>query len=729
VRGVSFRFPVLTFVLGVFAISLIATSSGSGSWHFGGPGPVPEDFGTALPDAFFGVGVNTLRSAFPLHGRMQPGTLGKLDGTSWRYIEPAKDCGPDPNTMCYQWGDGVSGLSGWVTFGQANGMQLVYDFDSMPAWMCPQNSSGDCTTLPTDLTWVSNFATAVATKFKGQINYYETYNEVDSLGEWTDTCSNLVLFHNTIYNAIKAVDPNALVGAPNVAVQVTAGACASSPTPLGDPSDSSIWVQNFLQSKDSNGRLPKVDTIGVHTYGTFAFPGCGSTTNPPCYVSTSYGCDWSKNKLHCAAQPLLNLYNAFRAVMNNNGLSSKQLLVTEGGFGPDVSPNGWCPSSSSYFNSSCLSPRQQVAYIGRWLALSASTWSDGSGQLPSWYSYDNNWGTLNGTNGMNPLNALAYGEMESWLKGAVFHQQCHTGTPSTVFVCDFLDGKGQQAQIVFNDNNGSTAQYTPPAWASSYQMLGGITGIISGSVKVGDTPIFVRGTGISTIGERAVLGSVVNAASFQPGPLAGGTLFTIFGLNLASVVARGQFPLPGQLAGLSVIINGLPAALLYVSPTQINAQIPYGLITGQAPLVLTTGGNALEPVNIQIAVTSPALFLWDQQHAAAENQDYSLNSRSKPAPPGEILIAYFTGQGTLDQPIATGVAALYTPLARVVAPTNASIGGLPAKVLFCGMTPGLVGLAQADIIVPDLPAGDYPLVLTVGGVSTKPGLVSIGPTR
>src|SRR5205823_6134047 len=133
------------------------------------------------------------------HGRMQPGTLGKLDGTSWRYIEPAKDCGPDPNTMCYQWGDGVSGLSGWVTFGQANGMQLVYDFDSMPAWMCPQNSSGDCTTLPTDLTWVSNFATAVATKFKGQINYYETYNEVDSLGEWTDTCSNLVLFHNTIY--------------------------------------------------------------------------------------------------------------------------------------------------------------------------------------------------------------------------------------------------------------------------------------------------------------------------------------------------------------------------------------------------------------------------------------------------------------------------------------------------------------------------------------------------
>jgi hypothetical protein len=132
----------LALVLGgVFVISLTATFFGGVSLCSGGPHPVPEDFTTAVPDAFFGVGVNTLARAFPLHGGIKLGTLGKLNGTSWRYVEPTQDCGPDPNTACYQWGENMSGLSSWVTFGQANGMQLVYDFDSMPTWLCPQNSS------------------------------------------------------------------------------------------------------------------------------------------------------------------------------------------------------------------------------------------------------------------------------------------------------------------------------------------------------------------------------------------------------------------------------------------------------------------------------------------------------------------------------------------------------------------------------------------------------------
>jgi hypothetical protein len=457
-----------------------------------------------VPNTFFGMSVSNLSSSFPLGGGIVLGTLGKLDGTSWKYIEPTQDCGPDPNTSCYHWGIAAppSGLVGWATVAQANGYQLAYDFTGMPGWMCSQqNSSGECTALPSNLTAVNNFATALATKFKGQITYYETYNEANDTVNWSDTCSNLVLFHNTIYNAIKVADPNAIVGAPNMAAQsIATSACATSPTPSGNPSDSSIWLQNFLATRDTNGTLPTVDIVGVHTYGNFSYSGCSNTSNPPCYIPPSYGCDWRVYKLHCAAQPLLNLYNAFRTVMNNNGLASKPLLVTEGGFGNDASPPGQCPVSSPYLNTACLSPAQQSAYVGRWLLLSASTWADGSGQLPSWYEYDSTWGTLNGTNGMNPQNASAYGQMENWLAGAVFQQPCHTGAPPTVFVCDFLNGVGQSAEIVFNDDGGATVGYTPPAWATSYQPLlsGSSQAITGGSVTVGDTPILLSVATVSS---------------------------------------------------------------------------------------------------------------------------------------------------------------------------------------------------------------------------------------
>ena len=141
----------------------------------------------------------------------------------------------------------------------------------------------------------------------------------------------------------------------------------------------------------------------------------------------------------------------------------------------------------------CLTSAQQPAYVGRWLVLGASTWADGGGQLPSWYAYDIDWGTLNGSSGMNPQNATAYGQMEGWLTGAAFQQQCHSGTPSTVFVCDFTNGLGQPSEVIFNDNNGSTTTYTVPSWATTYQpLLGNAQAISGGNVTVGDTPILLE---------------------------------------------------------------------------------------------------------------------------------------------------------------------------------------------------------------------------------------------
>ena len=290
---------------------------------------------------------------------------------------------------------------------------------------------------------MSNFATALATRYRHKIKYYETGNEVNLPSVWMDTCANLVLLHNTIYNAIKAADPDAIVGAPNMAYSNVPTAFSTSPI-SGGVGHEWIWLQNFLQTRDRDGNLPRVDTAGAHQY---------QIVQPA---------------LHNVAQRFLNVYQKLRTVMTAAGISTSQpLLVTEGSFGPVVNNGCSAPLSTT----ACLTAQGQFAYIGRFLVLAASTWADGGGELPTWYAYDIDWGTLNGTSGMNSQNASAYGQMEQWLTNATFSHECHAGSPSTVFVCDFFDGSHNPAEIIFNDNNGSTAPYATPVWATHYQQL------------------------------------------------------------------------------------------------------------------------------------------------------------------------------------------------------------------------------------------------------------------
>jgi uncharacterized protein (TIGR03437 family) len=246
-----------------------------------------------------------------------------------------------------------------------------------------------------------------------------------------------------------------------------------------------------------------------------------------------------------------------------------------------------------------------------------------------------------------------------------------------------------------------------------------------------NSPLTIPVTFVVTqsVSSTVVISGVVNSASFLPGPLAGGTLFTIFGQNLANTVTTTQaLPLPPQLNGTAITIGSATASLLYVSPTQINAEIPYGLPIGPAQLVLTGGGAQLASASIQITDVSPGLFtLGTSGRAAVENQDYSLNTQQQPAAVGSVLQAFFTGQGAINPPLATGAAAPLMPLSYTAANSSATIGGQPAQVLYSGMVPTLSGLAQMDIVVPALPAGDYPLILMVGGQVTNSGTVSIGP--
>jgi uncharacterized protein (TIGR03437 family) len=263
---------------------------------------------------------------------------------------------------------------------------------------------------------------------------------------------------------------------------------------------------------------------------------------------------------------------------------------------------------------------------------------------------------------------------------------------------------------------------------------GARSGMLTVSTGSPATPFVVslRGTTGAVVAGPSVAASV-SAASGQAGALAAGSLFSIYGSQLSDGTDQAtQLPLPLQLAGTTVTVGGVAAPLLYVGAGQINAQVPYNLPAGPASVTVSSGDGPIAQSTIQIAAAAPGLFLiYGTSHLAAQNADYSLNAKGNGTPSGGIVVVYFTGQGAVDQPVTSGAGAPSTAPAKVVANVTATIAGLPAKVLFAGLTPGTVGLAQANLTVPlgadgkPLPAGDYPVVISVGGTLSSTGMISV----
>jgi uncharacterized protein (TIGR03437 family) len=201
-----------------------------------------------------------------------------------------------------------------------------------------------------------------------------------------------------------------------------------------------------------------------------------------------------------------------------------------------------------------------------------------------------------------------------------------------------------------------------------------------------------------------VIAAAGNALSGAP-EVAPGSLVAIYGTKLAndSVQASG-LPLTYSLDGVSVTVNGWPAPLLYVSPGQINIQVPYE--AGAGPAVIGVNNNGLiGGFQFRTSPAAPGIFTADGYLAP-----------SSTAVRGGYATMYVTGAGELNKALATGVAASGSatalPMPRL--PVNVTVGGVPALVQFAGATPGVVGLIQVNFIVPkDVEAGVQPVVITV----------------
>jgi uncharacterized protein (TIGR03437 family) len=227
--------------------------------------------------------------------------------------------------------------------------------------------------------------------------------------------------------------------------------------------------------------------------------------------------------------------------------------------------------------------------------------------------------------------------------------------------------------------------------------------------QTGPSPVF-NGTG------------VVNTADYTH-PLAPGGLFSIFGSNLSTSTGPQSLPLPIQVTGTQVTVNGVPAPLLYVSPGQLNAQMPAVAPGNSTIKVQSPGGTATS--TIVVSSVAPAVFN-NSSVAIAQNLDGSLNGPSKPANRGTPIVVYATGFGTLTPPVPIGSPASTTQLSRTSQAMTATIGGRNATVQFAGATPAFVGLNQANVLIPaDAPIGGSSLVLTLGNTVSKSATVYV----
>jgi len=226
------------------------------------------------------------------------------------------------------------------------------------------------------------------------------------------------------------------------------------------------------------------------------------------------------------------------------------------------------------------------------------------------------------------------------------------------------------------------------------------------------------------------IAGVSNAASGSPTALAPGSIASVYGLLLAPSILRAEsVPLPLSLGGVTATVNGIPAPLYFVSPGQVNLQIPYEVPPGAAIISVNYAGqqsiSARGAVGAPITLlpAGPGIFV----DANGNTVPYASGSR------GQVLTLFITGAGAVSPPVATGSApAPGTSVSQLPAPVQGvslTIGGIAAPVIFSGVPSGLVGVVQINFQVPnEAPVGSQPVVVTIAGKASRAGAAAFNVT-
>lgn len=330
----------------------------------------------------------------------------------------------------------------------------------------------------------------------------------------------------------------------------------------------------------------------------------------------------------------------------------------------------------------------------------------------------NGYGEFSGDNGPGP-NAALYDPMGLAVDSSgnvyiadTFNCRIRKVTPSGIITT--IAGNGT---LYFSGDGGAATQ-------AALHFPHGVAVDSSGNVYITDTVNSVvrelQGT-LPTVSTNGV----VNAASFAP-RISPGALATVFGSNFALTNAGAQTPLPTSVESVSVSVNGQLASVLYVTPTQVNFQVPWETALGPATVTVAVNGGPSNAVTVNVLGAAPGLFSTSSGQAIVQNSDYTLNSPTNPAKVGSTIVAYLSGSGTVSPPVADGAIAPIGTLVYLNSGSSATIGSSTAQVAFAGLAPGFVGLVQVNIVVPSgLATGTYPLTVTIGSETSNSATISV----
>jgi uncharacterized protein (TIGR03437 family) len=292
------------------------------------------------------------------------------------------------------------------------------------------------------------------------------------------------------------------------------------------------------------------------------------------------------------------------------------------------------------------------------------------------------------------------------------------------------------------DNSGGCADYR--GWYPTFMSLGKTSGRLSLTGYVfylwgcqgGGTPgpgrQFSARAFTITLQSGPAISMVANAEGESP-VVAPNTWVEIKGSGLApandtrtwqaSDFVKNQ--MPTQLDGVGVTVNGKPAYVYYISPTQVNILTPPDAMQGAVPVAVTNNGAAGGAFTAQAQALSPAFFVFNGgPYVAATHAGGSLigpaglyPGATTPAAPGETIVLYANGFGSTSTPVVSGSA---TQGGVLSPPPTVKIGGIAATVQFAGLV--LPGEFQFNVVVPpNAPDGDQPITASYGGQSTQAG--------
>jgi uncharacterized protein (TIGR03437 family) len=285
---------------------------------------------------------------------------------------------------------------------------------------------------------------------------------------------------------------------------------------------------------------------------------------------------------------------------------------------------------------------------------------------------------------------------------------CGSAVPGAQITATFSNGDPPLTLTPLNSTSGTYLGTWTPQNVSSQVTVTAATAHVTGEVRANNAPA------LTPNGTVSAFNALAGAA------LAPGEIVAIYGTNLAGQTSTAAaVPLPASLSGTSVLIGGVPVPLYYVSPTQINAEVPIDLIPGnQYEIQVSVNGALTAPGSIQIVSAAPGIAAAASgeiiaQHAA----DYSLISDTSPAQPGEFIVLYLVGLGATDNA---------SPLSHPLVAPILTLNGGQVPVYFAGLTPGEVGLYQIDVQIPaDAPNGDLTLSVSQAGASSNLAILPV----